>query len=197
MLAEPALGVVELDSIAVGLRTADVIVKEAPVALVLATPATPGRFLIVFGGEVANVSFAFRRGCEFGGAHLVDSLELSVVDPQVPAALAGPRPPERPDALGVVETRTSAAAIVAGDAAAKRAHVHVVQIVVSRGLHGKGFVTLGGAVHDIEAAVDAASGAADARGGHLSRAIIANPDDAIRAVIHRGDWGRWGDVPLY
>jgi len=193
----PALGALELDSIAIGVLAADELVKEAPVTLVAATPSTPGRFLIVFSGPVAEIGYALRKGRSSAKGHLVDELELHVVDDQVIPALRGARPPERPDALGVLETRSAVSAILVADAAAKTARVHLVQVVVSRGLHGKGFVTLAGAVGDVIEASQAAEAATRERGGLFAKSILASPDPELSRRVAAGIWGVLEGNPLY
>ncbi len=196
-MTPPALGGIELDSIAHGFRTADEVVKEAPVSLIAATPSTPGRFLVLFAGDVAPVEYAWRRGREIAGAHLVGELYLPVVDEQVIPALGRVRPVASPDAVGILEMRTAVSTILAADAAAKAATIRLVQIVVSRGLHGKGFVTLAGQVGDVEAGVDAGRRLAEATGSDVAQVVIPNPDPKLAERIYAGEWGILEGNPLY
>jgi microcompartment protein CcmL/EutN len=86
-------------------------------------------------------------------------------------ALRGAVPPADHDALGVLETSTAAAAIVAADHAAKAADVLIRDLRLANGIGGKGVVLLTGAVGDVEAAI--AAGRADAqRAGLLTRAVV-------------------------
>ena len=50
-----ALALVEIDSVAIGLRAVDALVKRAPVRLMEANLIEPGRFLVLFEGGVAEV----------------------------------------------------------------------------------------------------------------------------------------------
>jgi microcompartment protein CcmL/EutN len=193
----PALAVLELDSIARGIVTADEVVKRAPVRLLAATPSTPGRFLVVFAGSVAEVEYAFSRGREIASDHLVDRLFLPFADEQVVAAIAEPRRPAAPDAIGVLELRTAATTILAADAAAKAAEVRLVQVVVSRGLHGKGFVTLSGSVSDVEAGVEAGRRLAETQAGAVGHVVIPNPDPALAERVYAGRWGELIGSALY
>jgi len=193
----PALAGLELDSVARGLLVTDELVKEARVEVVTASPSTPGRFLVLFGGEEANVDYALARGRTLAEATLVDELHLSVVDPQLVPALSGPRPPATDDAIGVLEARSALSTLLAADAAAKRAHVHLIQVVVSRGLHGKGFVTLAGTVGDVEAGLEAGSEIATRHRGLHAAVVLPRPDAATRARIHAGRWGELAGQPLY
>lgn len=186
-----ALGLVELDSVARGVFVTDAMVKTAPVELVSATHATPGKFVIVIGGGVAEVEACLAKGLEAGSGHLIDHLFLPQVDGQVFPAIAGRSGAATVDAIGIIETGTLSSAILAGDAAAKGASVRLLEIKLSRGLHGKGFVTMTGAVSDVEAGVEFGERAARARGFFVSRAVIPRPhDDVARRILQ----GRWGDI---
>ncbi len=81
----------------------------------------PGKYLVLIGGEVADVEESLAAGREVGGAAAVDFVYLPQVHPEVVEAIGGGRVPEITDALGVVETTTVAAAIHAADAGVKGA----------------------------------------------------------------------------
>ncbi|MEI6157490.1 MAG: BMC domain-containing protein [Atribacterota bacterium] len=61
------LGVLELNSIAMGLKTLDGMVKAAPIQIIDAKTICPGKFVIIVTGEVAAVDAALSRGKEIGG----------------------------------------------------------------------------------------------------------------------------------
>ena len=65
---QPALALVELASIAVGIETGDAMVKRAPVEVVRAGTIHPGRYLVLVTGAVGDVEEALRAGLEVGGA---------------------------------------------------------------------------------------------------------------------------------
>lgn len=186
-----ALALIELDSVARGVFVADAMMKTAPVELVAATHATPGKFVIVIGGGVAEVESCLAKGLEAGSGHLIDHLSLPQVDGQVFPAIAGAVRLAEVDAIGIVETGTLSTAILAGDAAAKGASVRLLEIKLSRGLHGKGFVTMTGAVSDVEAGVEFGERAARQRGFFVSRVVIPRPHEEVgRRVLE----GRWGEI---
>jgi microcompartment protein CcmL/EutN len=153
---QPALALVELSSIAVGIEAGDAMVKRAPVDVVHAGTVHPGRYLVLVAGRVADVEEAFEAGCEVGAAWLVDTVLLPNVHDQVVAALRGSRRTGRGEALGVVETATVAATVLAADAGVKAAAVALLEVRLADGLGGKGYLLFDGAVGDVEAAVAAA-----------------------------------------
>ena len=50
-MQEPAIGLIELRSIARGMAVVDALVKKAPVHLRVAHPISPGHFILVFSVE--------------------------------------------------------------------------------------------------------------------------------------------------
>jgi microcompartment protein CcmL/EutN len=171
------LALIEVASIARGHRVADAMVKRAPVELVRCEAVSPGKLLVLIAGEVAAVDEAFRAGLEVAGPATLDKLYLPQVHAQLPAALRGEaRAGEAStvDAVGIVETTTVAATILAADAAAKAALVRVIEMQLARGIGGKAYFALTGALDDIEAAVEAGVSAIDA-GALIATEIIAAP----------------------
>jgi microcompartment protein CcmL/EutN len=158
----PALALIEVASIARGHRVADAMVKRAPVELLRVEPVSPGKLLVLAAGEVASVDEAFRAGLEVAGDTLVDRLYLPQAHEQLPAALRGEA--RAGDAggvgsLGIIETTTVAATILAADAAAKAAVVRLIEMQLARGIGGKAYFVLTGLLAEVEAAVEAGLGA--------------------------------------
>jgi microcompartment protein CcmL/EutN len=166
-----AIGAVETSSIAQGTVVGDAMVKTADVDLVEACPISPGKYWVLIGGEVGPVHAAFRRGLEVAADTLLDSLFIPQLHAMVLPALRGTVAPADHDALGVIETVTAAAAIVAADHAAKAADVLLRDLRLANGLGGKGVVFLSGAVSDVQAAVEAGRDQAQRR-GLLARAVV-------------------------
>ena len=149
----PALALLELESIAVGIEAGDAMVKKAPIEVLRAGTVHPGRYLVLVTGAVADVEEAFRAGVVVGEASIVDTVLLRNVHVQVVAALRGGRRAGTGEALGVVETATVAAIIEAADAGVKGASVELLELRLADGLGGKGYLLFDGAVSDVEAAV--------------------------------------------
>lgn len=156
-MIEPALALVEFDSIAAGIQAADAMVKRAVVSCRAGT-VQPGKYLVLIGGKVADVQESLDAGMESGAETVVDFVYLPQVHPQVVESIAGGRVPDVTDALGIVETATVAAAIQAADAGVKGADVKIVEIRLADGLGGKGIVLFSGLVADVEAAVESGVG---------------------------------------
>ncbi|MDR0338650.1 MAG: BMC domain-containing protein [Desulfovibrio sp.] len=177
------IGCVELNSIAVGMHVADEMVKTSEVMLVIARTTCPGRYIAVVAGDTAAVSSSVAKGLEIGRDMVVDHFVLASVHEDVIPALSGATPPCSLHALGVIETYTSASCILAADAAAKAAMVHLVEIRFAAGLAGKAFVVMTGDVSSVEAGVSAGVAGVGQAGPVLSHVVIPSPSDELKAHI--------------
>ncbi|MEE8522810.1 MAG: BMC domain-containing protein [Thermoanaerobaculia bacterium] len=150
---EPAIGLLELDSIAIGIRTGDAMVKRSPVEVLYAGTVHPGKYLVLVIGDVAAVEEAMTAGREAAAPSLLDEIFLPDVHPHVGAALDGPRPGSGGEALGIVETRTAAAILGAADRGVKSADVELRRIRIADDLGGKAYCLFDGVLADVEEAV--------------------------------------------
>jgi microcompartment protein CcmL/EutN len=179
-MIDPALALLELSSIAVGMQTADAMVKRAPIVLIRAGTVHNGKFLVLIGGEVADVEESLAAGRTVGGQTVLDFVLLPHVHPEVVRTIGGARAPEPTDSLGVIETTTVAAAIHAADAGIKGAQVSLLEVRLADGLGGKGIVLFSGLVADVEAAV------------RIGVGVLEKPELLVSQVVipqlHPGMW---------
>jgi microcompartment protein CcmL/EutN len=150
-----ALAVIETGSIARGFVVLDGVVKKAPVVVKYAQPVSPGRFLLVFGGGVEATLEGMEAARSIAGSDVVDELFLPGAHPALLPAIDRAVVAERGEAIGIVETSTVAAAILAADVALKAVDVRVLRMHLALGTGGKGWFTLCGPVGDVDAALDA------------------------------------------
>lgn len=181
--AGPALGLFELESLARGPVVADALVKRAAVQLAIAEAVSPGKYLLVFSGDVAEVDEAFRAGLEAAGPKLLDSLYLPHVAEGVVAALQG-RFAEvgTNDSLGLVELQTVSAALKSADQALKRAAVQLTALQLAKGIGGKGWFSVSGVQHDVEAALEGAAAAVEPR-LLIATELIHRPHRELRGRV--------------
>jgi microcompartment protein CcmL/EutN len=172
MIEPPAIALVELDSIAVGVLAGDAMVKRAPVEFICAGTAHPGKYLVLVGGDVASVEEAFAAGIDIAGAALLDRIFLPAVHPAVVASLRGRRAAFAGEALGVVETRTAAATVGAADRGLKGAEVMLAEIRLADRLGGKAYCVFSGAVADVEEAVELAAAGLERPQSLVARVVI-------------------------
>ena len=95
-----------------------------------------------FAGDVEAVQNSINVGKEVAGEFLVDSFVIPNVHPTIFPALACATQILELQALGIIETYSSASCITAADAAAKAADVSLIEIRCATGLAGKSFVTM-------------------------------------------------------
>jgi microcompartment protein CcmL/EutN len=150
-----ALAVIETGSIARGFVVLDAVVKRAPVSVRIARPVSPGRFLLVFGGGVDVTLESVEEARSVAGSDVVDELFLPGAHPALLPAIDRAIAAEHGEAVGIVETSTVSAAVLAADTALKAVDVRVLRMHLALGTGGKGWFTLCGPVADVDAALDA------------------------------------------
>jgi microcompartment protein CcmL/EutN len=151
---EPALALIEFNSIATGIQAGDAMVKKAPIASIKAGTVQPGKYLVLVTGQVAEVEESLQAGVEWGAESVIDTVFLPQVHPAVVQAIGGDRVEGTGPAIGIIETDDVAATIQAADAGVKGAEVTLCEIRLADGLGGKAFCVFQGEVQDIEAAVE-------------------------------------------
>ncbi len=171
MTIQPALALLEFDSIAAGIVAGDAMVKRAPLDLIRTGTVQPGKYLVLVGGRVADLEEAIDAAQAAESDRLVDIVFLPDVHPDVVAAVAGVRRTDDGEALGVIETTTVAAIIQAADAGVKGAQVTLRELRMADGLGGKGYLLFGGPVAEVEAGV--AIGSARVTGQLVRETVIA------------------------
>jgi microcompartment protein CcmL/EutN len=151
---DPALLLLELGSIAHGIRVADVMAKASPLPRLVCGTVHPGKYLILATGGVGEVEEARRAALEAAGGHLLAEVFLPAVHKALAAALLGQRRPPRGEAVAIVETARVPPLLDYVDAALKGARVTLMNLGLADGLGGKGYALLTGEVHDVEAALE-------------------------------------------
>ncbi|MGD8486316.1 MAG: BMC domain-containing protein [Chloroflexota bacterium] len=169
---EPALGLLELETVPAGIEAGDAMAKRAPIEVIRAGTVHPGKYLVLVGGEVADVEEALAAGRETGGLSVRDEIFLPNIHPDVVDGARGVRHEAQGEALGIIETATIPAILNAADAGLKGARVRLLELRLADDLGGKGYLLFGGEVTDVEAAVEIGVAAVgEARG--LSARVIA------------------------
>lgn len=188
----PALGLLEISSIAKGIEAGDAMVKRAHLELMRAGTVHPGKYLVLVGGLTADVEEAMEAGRETAGASLIDTVFLPDVHPDVMASIGGvTREDDDREALGVIETSTAAATIDAADAGVKGARVTIRDLRLADDLGGKGYVVFGGELAEVEAAVNYGVDRAAGPGRDVTHVIIsqlhAEMDENLAAEARFGE----------
>jgi microcompartment protein CcmL/EutN len=182
-MIEPALALVETNSIAAGILAGDAMVKKATVQLLEARSICPGKYMVLIGGEIGPVRESFQVGVATAADALVDQLLLPNVHRSVFPALMSAAAPRNDEALGIIETVTAAICIVAADAAAKATAIQLLEIRLANGLGGKSFVLMEGTVADVEASVAAGIELVKREGLLVRQVVIPQLHEQMRAKI--------------
>jgi len=181
------IGVQEFSSIAVGFLALDAIVKAAPVSILATRIVTPGKFIVLFTGDVASVEASLTAGKESCGEDPLDALFIPNLDRKVIPAIAGPVLVQEWDALGIIESLSVTAGIVAADLAAKEAEVQIPEIRLAGGMGGKSTIKVMGKLEDVEASLAAGAGYVQGKGLLCRKVLIPRPHPEIRGHLLKAE----------
>ena len=170
-----ALGLIEFKSVAKGIFATDAVVKKASVEILSTNPVCPGKYLLMFAGEVAAVDAAFQAGLVAAGDMVINNLFLPYLHQDIIPAIAGATKIEKFGAIGVLEAFSVASCVAAADIAAKNTPIQLVEIRLANGLGGKAFFVLTGELADVESSVMVAKEYIQTEGLLAGSEIIAAP----------------------
>lgn len=171
---EAALGLIELSTVARGIVVLDQMAKRAKTQIVAARSFSPGRYMVLLSGTVAEIEEAMDAAEDAAKEDRVDALILRDPAEGLLRALASKLDTKLDEALGIFETRTLSGILLAADRALKDAEIQVMELRLGAGLDGRGVFTLTGALHMVEAAKDAVEASVPAE-AVLRLEVIANP----------------------
>ncbi len=178
-----AIGLVEVKSVAKGIKVTDEMLKSAGVFLIQSGSVCPGKFVTIVGGSLSSIQASVDRAASVAEDSLIDKFVIGRLGEKVFEAMCGTANVKERKALGIVETFTAASAILAADAAVKAANVSLIEVRVARGMGGKCFVTMTGEVSDVKAAVEAGAKIAAKDGVLIGTEVIANPHPELWEAI--------------
>jgi len=190
----PAVALLDFNGIPAGVQAADRMLKHAPVALVKAGSVQPGRFLVLLAGSVASVAEAHAVGLRHFADFLVDETLLPDIHPALREAALGERRAAEAEAIGILESGSTAGLLAAADAALKACEVDIMEIRLADGLGGHAFLMLDGSLADLEAALDIGAerlGPARLR----QRALLPRLDETLRELLAAGS--RFADCAFF
>ena len=166
-----------LSSIGIGYETQDRMLKAASVKVLIARTICSGKYFIVVGGVVSDVTTSVSAAVKAADEAVIDSLVIPNVHENVFTALGQSVVLEKDqaEALGIVESFSGVSIIAGADAAAKAARVTLFRIHVAMALGGKGFCLMTGAVADVRAGVAAAAAEIRSRRSLVSEIVIPRP----------------------
>ncbi|MFC1608524.1 BMC domain-containing protein [Candidatus Latescibacterota bacterium] len=166
------IGFLEYISVAKGIEAADLITKNAAIEILLAAPNCPGRYQILFSGDVGAVKEAINLANGIADFQFLDSLILPRVDDKVFASLFCPNVSNIGDSIGIFETMTMTATIEGADTMVKSSDVEIIEIRLGKGLAGKSYVIVTGKIQNVQSAMDAALDGVKDRGVLIASSVI-------------------------
>lgn len=174
-----AIGVIELNSIAKGIESADLMLKASSVELLESKSICPGKYMIIVFGDVSAVESSLEVGIQSSKAFYVDHVLIPNVHEDVVKAIRGIPEIGEFGSVGVLEFFSSTGAIYAADAAVKAAGVSIVDMRLGYAIGGKSFVTLTGDLSAIEAAVSAGEAVGEEKGLLFNVTTIPSPNNQL------------------
>ncbi len=184
----PAIALLEFASITGGLRSADAMIKKAPITVMKSGTVHNGKYLVLIGGTVASVEEAYQEGSTVGHDQLVDRVCLPQVNPQVRDGILGAKQACPGPALGILETSTVAACIRAADPAVKGTDVMLTEIRLADDLGGKAFALFTGELYEVESALEIAR-ATDPQGQFVIQdSLIPNLHPEMADQVTTSSW---------
>ncbi|MGI6206302.1 MAG: BMC domain-containing protein [Anaerovoracaceae bacterium] len=174
-----SIGMVEFNSIARGIYTADQMVKISEVQIVTAGSTCPGKYIAIVDGDVAAVKASIELGEELAGEFYVDSMVIPNVNPQVFPAISGATMPDSIQALGIFESFSLATMIYAADQILKAAEVDAIELRLGNGLGGKSYFTFTGDVAAVKSGISAGLAVAEEKGLVVDAEVIPSPSDRL------------------
>ena len=174
-----AVGMIEFNSIAVGIQAADTMVKAAQVETLMQKTICPGKYVVALYSSVSAVQAAIDAGMASGVDTVVDHFVIPNIDPSVIAAMGNSLPDARGSAIGIIETFSAASCIVASDVAVKTADVGLLEVRIAMGVGGKAFCIMSGDVGPVEMSVAAGSASAREKGLLVRKAVIPSISEQV------------------
>ena len=178
-----AVGMVEFNSIAAGIEAADAMVKAASVSVLVMKTICPGKFLAGVHADVASVRASVEAGLGRAPDAAVDHFVIANISPAVISALSCAVECRRGSAVGILETFSAAACVVAADAAVKAANVDLIEVRLAMGLGGKAVCLFSGDVAAVQASADAGAAQAASAGMLVRKVVIPGMAPELFAYI--------------
>lgn len=174
-----ALGFLELSSIAKGIESTDKILKTSEVKLIYAKAICPGKYNIMFSGEVSAVEASMENGKKTGGGSVIDAVIIPKIHSDVIKAINSSTVPDKPNAVGILEFFSITSAIRIADVCVKAADIMLVDIRLGYGIGGKSIVTLTGDTAEVEEAIKFGINAEKDSGMLIASVVIPNPREEV------------------
>lgn len=184
VFTQSAIAVLEYTSITKGLVAVDVVANKSPVDVLMAEPISHGKFILLFSGGVGEVDEAHTAAVAASGDTLVENVLIAqatrALGPAIGGALIAPR---ANDSVGMLESRSIAAAVEAADRVLKTAPLLLNRFRLGQGIGGKSYFIFSGPLEDVQAGLEVGQEVLEARGSLLNAELIARPRAEFLEVV--------------
>ena len=169
----------EFNSIAKGIESADAMVKASDINLLEAKTICPGKYMVIISGDIGAVKASMEAGENIGRETIVNQLVLANIHPDLIKGFLGTTDAPQNGALGVLEFYSVASAVTGADIALKAGMISLIEIRLGMGIGGKSFITITGDVGSIKEAVEAAANSAKKEGMLVAKVIIPSLSEEV------------------
>jgi len=166
--------VLELSSIATGYAVLDLCLKSGEVHVIEASAISPGKFLILLGGELREVEKAFQAAVNSAKESLLDSALLPNLQDSILKALYGLSKVEATrEGLVVVETSSLSSMLWGLHILASKIKISLIEVKSGRGVGGKSIAFF--VADNMPEALDFFIRTVKARAGFVEGQVVARP----------------------
>lgn len=174
-----SIGMVEFNSVAKGIYSADQMVKTSEVEIVTAMTACPGKYISIVHGDVAAVEDSVKAGIKTAEVFVLDWIVIPNVDPGVFPAITAATTPERIGAIGIIESFSIAAMIICADRVLKTADLEAIELRLGNGLGGKSYFIYTGDVAAVKSGMDIGRETIEEKGLLVNSEVIPAPSELL------------------
>lgn len=176
---QEAIGMIEFNSIARGIYTADQMVKTSNVEIVTATSICPGKYISIVHGDVSAVENSVRMGKRIAAEYLVDDIVIPNVHSGVFPAIVSANMPDEILAIGIIEAYSLATMVIAADKILKAADLDPVELRLGTGLGGKSYFTFTGDVAAVKTGASVGEEVVGSKGELINCEVIPSPSKKL------------------
>lgn len=173
-----SLGMVELNSIAKGIETADAMIKSAEVQLLYSKHICPGKYIIIVSGDTEAVKLSVDMGLKVGQINIIASFVLSNIHEDIINGLKRKYNYHVIKAIGVVEFTSAAEALTSLDRVLKYGDVSLVKLLMGSSIGGKCYFIITGDLSAVEEGIRFGMNGINIK-KLLNKVIIPYPDDEL------------------
>lgn len=179
-----AIGMIELNSISRGIYVADQMVKTSDVLIATANSVCPGKYISIVYGDVSAVETSVKAGLNVAGDFFVDQMVIPNVHESVFPAIVASTIPDKIRALGILESYSLSAMILAADAVLKSAELEAVELRLGTGIGGKSYFTFTGDVAAVKTGVEVGMEVIGEKGMLINAEVIPSPDAKLIKTLY-------------